>query len=464
MKRDSNLNLIWVLLYFCVYFYLLTGNIWADEAQKGRWQTIRILDLQTAQWIALAENANFAASTARIGQAFAQKEQAHAAYWPTINVSMAASHYNMSNSLFEQQLQSARLVNPLAEIDDPVENYSFNFSISYVLFDGFLSKHQFLAAKMGHEITKVQHQNAKRLLLQQVANLFFRSQLARENVAIAQANIDFYKQKLKEAQARQDIGSGSLSDSLNFQVQLNSAKTTLIQTREIYQLALLEMADALGIPNFSKSIDLAKLEAEMSEELETPDVQQYIDQAFENRPDVLLYDKMIKQAKVQEKASMAYNYPFLKVSAVYQGDRTDNYQWQDDDFGNTVTANLTYPIFSGGYYQAKTKQARYRIKETENNWQYISKKIDTQVRQAITSVKAAQAQLTLQQDNAKLVKQNRDLVEKEYAAGQNSLVRLNEAQRDLITARSRLAAALVSLHQAWQNLLAATGEILLAFE
>lgn len=52
------------------------------------------------------------------------------------------------------------------------------------------------------------------------------------------------------------------------------------------------------------------------------------------------------------------------------------------------------------------------------------------------------------------------MVEKEYAAGQVSLVRLNEAQRDLTTARSRLALALASLQQAWFNLETDTGRIL----
>jgi outer membrane protein TolC len=462
MKRL--LNIAQTSLYIILCFVLLFDSVFADVSKKGIWQTIKILDLTTAQWIALAENADFAASTSRIGQAIAQKEQAHAAYWPKLNFSMGASRNDMSNSLYDQQLLTAKFINPLAEIDDPVENYSLSLSVSYNLFDGFLSKHQYLAAKLGHEISHVQHQNAKRLLLQQVANYFFHTQLARENVEIAQANIDFYEQKLKEAKARQDIGSGSLSDSLNFQVQLNSARTTLIQARESFQLALLDMADVLGIPVFSKIITLASLETEQSEELTSPDVQKNIAQAFSNRPDILLYEKIVKQAKEQEKAAMAYNYPFLQINAVYQGDRTENYQWQDDDFGNTVAAKITYPIFSGGYYQAKIKQAQYRVKETEKSWQYISKKIDTQVRQAITSVTSAQAQVTLQRDNAKLVQRNRDLVEKEYAAGQNSLVRLNEAQRDLITARSHLAAALVSLHQAWQNLMAATGEILLPFE
>lgn len=58
------------------------------------------------------------------------------------------------------------------------------------------------------------------------------------------------------------------------------------------------------------------------------------------------------------------------------------------------------------------------------------------------------------------MQQNRDLVEKEFAAGQGSLVRLNEAQRDLVTAQARLALALVSLRLTWHNLRTSTGEIL----
>jgi outer membrane protein TolC len=58
-----------------------------------------------------------------------------------------------------------------------------------------------------------------------------------------------------------------------------------------------------------------------------------------------------------------------------------------------------------------------------------------------------------------LVQKNRDLVEKEYKAGVGSLVRLNEAQRDLTAAQVRLAAAQVALRQAWYDLWSATGQI-----
>ncbi|KPA18797.1 outer membrane efflux protein [Candidatus Magnetomorum sp. HK-1] len=453
-----------VLLFGYLFLYALTCTAFASDSQKILWQSIRILDLETAQWIALAENKDFAASTARIGQAMAQKKQAGASYWPKINFSAGAVRTKLSDTLYNAQIAPIRLINPLAELDDPIESYTLSLSISYALFDGFLSKNQFLSAQLGHEISQRQHQNYKRVLLQQVANLFFRTQLARENVSIAEANIDFYQQKLDEAKARQDIGSGSLSDALNFQVQLNAARTTQIQANETYQLALLDMADSLGIPCFSDHVTLARLETEKAKDLAEPDISKNLEKALEHRPEIILYQKMIEQAEKQKKATMAYQYPFIQINANYQGERKNNYHWGDANFGNTFSANITYPIFAGGYYNAKTKQAKYKVKETQNIWQHIQKSINSGVRKAIERVKAAQDQVRLQRDNAILVQRNRDLVEKEYAAGQNSLVRLNEAQRDLITAKSRSAAALVSLHQAWKNLMAETGQILLSFE
>ena len=453
-----------LLLLGCFMIWWGHLSVFAEDKPPIKWETITVLNLETAQWIALAENANIQAIIAKIGQANAQAQQAKAAYWPKLNLSADAARTRLSNSEYRKQLTNARLINPMATMDNVMKTYGLNLSVSYALFDGFLSKYQYLSAVTGHEISKVQYQNAKRLLLQQVANLFFRAQLARENVAIAEANIHFYQQKLDEAEARHEAGSGSLSDALNFQVQLNSARTTLIQANESYQLVLLDLAESLGISYFSDQVTLSQLETEKEKDLAQPEVKEYLKHANSLRPDIVLYQKMIDQAKHQEKAAKANFFPSIHVNGVYQGARPDDYQWEKDNFGNMVSVNMTYPIFAGGYYWQKIKQTSFQIKEATKTYQYIQKSIEIQVRQAIEQVKAAQEEVQLQRDNAILVQRNRDLVEKEYAAGQNSLVRLNEAQRDLITAKSRSAAALVSLYLAWQNLLAETGQILMAFE
>ena len=60
-------------------------------------------------------------------------------------------------------------------------------------------------------------------------------------------------------------------------------------------------------------------------------------------------------------------------------------------------------------------------------------------------------------ESVKLVEENRELAKNEYEAGEASLLRLNEAQRDLNRTYSRMAQAVVSFHRANQRLLAATG-------
>ena len=90
--------------------------------------------------------------------------------------------------------------------------------------------------------------------------------------------------------------------------------------------------------------------------------------------------------------------------------------------------------------------------------------VASEVRTATEKVFSAQKQLLLQRDNARLVQQNRDLVEKEYKAGVGSLVRLNEAQRDLTRAQVGLAVSRTALRQAWYDLKSVSGEIATSFD
>src|SRR5690606_18615930 len=104
--------------------------------------------------------------------------------------------------------------------------------------------------------------------------------------------------------------------------------------------------------------------------------------------------------------------------------------------------------------------AKYAAEEAEHRTDSVSIDVVSDVRTAIQNLATAQQQLILQRATAEFVSRNRDLVEKEYDAGQGSLVRLNEAQRDLIEAQSRLALARVALRQAWHDLRTATAETL----
>jgi outer membrane protein TolC len=153
----------------------------------------------------------------------------------------------------------------------------------------------------------------------------------------------------------------------------------------------------------------------------------------------------------------------MQLAGSIDGERANSGRFEGDDFGNTIGLYLTYRLYSGGERRARLAEAKYQEREAEENLRSTSIGVSADVREAVATVRSAQYELELQLKNAALVMENRDLVEKEYQAGQASLVRLNEAQRNLTQAQGRLALARVGLRQSLKNLDVSTGRILLAF-
>jgi len=295
-----------------------------------------------------------------------------------------------------------------------------------------------------------------------VASAYFSAQLALENIAIAKADEAFNQRQLTEAEARYRIGSGALSDVLNFKIRVNEAKTSLINAERIYEEALFGLAALLGMPGsrFPGDMTFARLKQETDEEMKQPNPDTMTAYALLHRPDIAANDFVLKQTEAQIKIARSRYYPFVNLAASVDGDRTEDPGFSQDDFGSRIGLNLTVNLFSGGSDRAKIREAKYRHLEQQQILEDLKLQVSSQVRSSSNLLFSTQRQLVLQRANTDLNRQNRDLVEKEYAAGQVSLVRLNEAQRDLTTAQSRLALALASLRQAWFNLETDTGRIL----
>lgn len=423
---------------------------------------IETLDLRTAAKIALSRNPSLAAAEARVRQAQERLIQARSAYWPSLDATLSGARVSLSESDYQSALKTARLFSPNAAVDEPQSRYQTALTATWLLFDGFQRKFARASAQYGQSQSEAARSETKRLLLSSVASAYFSAQLALENIAIARADEAFNQRQLIDAQARHRIGTGSLSDVLNFKIRVNEARTRLISAERIYQEAMFGLAALLGMPGsrFPDGMALARLKQETAAEMTRPDPDALADYALLHRPDLAANDYALKQAESQVKIARGRYYPAINLAASVAGDRTDDAGFTGDDFGNSVGFNLTYNLFAGGSDRARVREAKYREVEQQKNLEDLKLRVSSQVRASSNLLLSTQRQLVLQRANTDLNQQNRDLVEKEYAAGQVSLVRLNEAQRDLTTAQSRLALSLAALRQAWFNLETDTGRIL----
>jgi outer membrane protein TolC len=228
---------------------------------------------------------------------------------------------------------------------------------------------------------------------------------------------------------------------------------------------MIALAALLGLPESAlpEQIELASLAPPSPVQLADPQVGELVEIAFRLRPDLQQSEWSVEQAAANVKVARAEYYPTISLLASLDGERPDDPSFETDDFGNSVGISISYNIFAGGLYRAQYQRAKASLYEAEKIKETVRIDASSAVRTAVTRLRSTQKQLPLQRASAELVQRNRDLVEKEYKAGVGSLVRLNEAQRDLVTAQVRLAIARVSLHQAWYELQSATGEILTIF-
>lgn len=456
----------WVCLV-CFQFSVALAAAWGEgmpvvETGAASLAGITILDLDVAKRIALADNPGLAAAETRLHQASERVRQASAAYLPRVDATGSASRVGLSDNSLASQLETARLFDPSASIDDPEDYFSAGLNASYVVFDGFARKYNYEVEQLGEMQAQEATREARRLLLSAVATAFFNAQLARENIAIAVADETFNLRQVAEAEARLRVGTGALSDVLNFKIQVNAAKSRMNQFNLEYRRFIIGLAALMGVPDagLPPGLDLNELVSEDKTEMILPETEVLVAEALAKRPDLKVTDFRIQQSEARIQLARSALFPMLNLSAELTGNRDNDTGFESDDFGYTVGVKVSYNLFSGGATQARVREARWAQSEAEKLYADLSLTVASDVRDAVAQLDRAQSELKLQRANTALVEKNRDLVAKEYAAGQGTLVRLNEAQRDLITAQSRLALALVSLRQAWQNVESATGRIL----
>lgn len=467
-----------------------------------------ILNLETAQRIAMRDNPSLRAAEERVTQAKFRIKQAQSEWYPSLRAGVSASVTELSDQVLDDarrdirqgqlsriggvvdasmgNLSSINLGTPMTnftalaaglvtigadlrdslnDLDDTNESYQATLSATWLIFDGFGRKFRNASVRFAAEEIEASYLEAQRLLLAGVATAYYNVQLARENVAIAGADQAFNERQLKESEARRRVGTGSLSDVLNFEIRVRAAQTNVVLANRNHEVALIALAELMGLDQSERApeFDVAMLPDEADENLEPPSPDGLIVYALAHRPDLVRADFTIDRADAIVKAQRSEFYPSLSAFASQDAFRSRNIEFNSDDFAGTVGVRVDYDIFVGGRRSATVKEAKAFVREAEYLREDVQRFIESDVRQAVANVATSQIELRIQRETTQYVERNLELVEKEYREGQGSLVRLNEAQRDLISQQSRLALARVALGLTWHDLRTATAQTLESF-
>jgi len=444
-----------------------------------------VLDLESARAIAVRANPDVHAAQARLENATARIAEARSRYYPTVLFRHDATrtfHTPASRNRLNTLLQPSQpvpadldtgnfavttLVNalrrPLFGFSNPQgDTNSFSehataFTMSWTIFDGFVREAQLLAAKHVYRASWAALQDVERLIVQAVDAAYYRVQLAEEQIRIARADEEFSREQYEETKKLKAAGRATQTDADNFRVRVLAAQadvTAAVGRRETGRVVLAEL---MGIADVSLPADLrlSPLADETVEEMTLPGPGPWIDRALENRPDIRQLKSLLESEFEQVRATKGLFQPVIATSASWGYDRTSNLNYDADDQSSAAAVEFRWELFTGGRRTALLREAEAARAEVAANLKRIELSVQADVRSAIIALENVQQFIVLQRETLETARENRRIVQAGYVAGKETLNRLNEAQRDFITAEANLALARLRLREAWSDLHAA---------
>lgn len=258
--------------------------------------------------------------------------QANTVFTGTANLKQTLDNYNfnytqgfstgtlMTVGFLNSRTSSNAIFNSL----NPYLNTSFNFQLRQHLLQGFgfnSNQRWIRIARNNRAITDAAFQNQIMQTVSQIENIYWDLVNAYENVQVQQRALELAEKTLSDTQKQVDIGTLAPITVVQSQSSVATAKQNLIVSQTNLQLEQLLMKNAVTRNSTDPIMAVAPViptdTLQINEPFEVPSVEQLIDSALKNRPEIIQSRLNLTNREVGLKAIKNLQLPTLDVFAFY---------------------------------------------------------------------------------------------------------------------------------------------------
>lgn len=408
------------------------------------------LTLEQAWGISLRENPTEQIARARLEQAEARYNQARSSYQPRLALSAGGSRVEIAENSFTS----------FPGQPDNAELYEAGLNATWLLWDNGTRKNQVASARFLSEASGAALLDSREQLLAEVGRAFTSAQLARANLQIAEADVEFQNRQLENSIRKEEAGLDSRTDRLNFEIRKLGAENTSVQQQAAYESAMAALGALLGQPAEQPLPPPVKLAPEDQKlPTEIPDVPTLWQQARETLPALEQAALREEAARAQVEALKGAYGPDLSAFGNLKAERRDDPSFENGDLGNAIGLQLSWDLWTGDVRKQRVIEADAQLRESQAQSRQVQLQAVSTIQQVHAEYVASVKSENISAKTYELSRENRDLVEASYQAGRETLLRLNEAQRDFNNAGSRYVSARLQRQLAWIRLQQATGTL-----
>ena len=343
-----------------------------------------------------------------------------------------------------------------------IQSFELALDLNYTVFDFGARSGRIDAARARLLSANFAFNDTHRSVIDQVEQAYYRLLNSMGQEDSAQASLANAKAVEQAAQERLTNGLATLPDVLEARSATAQAEYDLQSVLGAEEIARGDLATAVGT-SASVSIRVQTLD-----QLPTPDsigetVEETIDRAFAQRPDLMQQAAEIRTANARLKQARAAYYPTLGVNvspaipSLYGMQQP--FHWSHTaDLTGSMSFNLNWTVFDGGARKSRAAQAQADIHAAEAQTNLKKNQVADEVWTAYSNLNTAFRQHRTAIALVEAASQSYDAALESYKYGLRNLLDVTAAQRSLAQARSADVFARTQVLTAVAELAFATGD------
>lgn len=174
---------------------------------------------------------------------------------------------------------------------------------------------------------------------------------------------------------------------------------------------------------------------------ESDDLEDWIDKARKNHPILKSYAHRIVYQEAELKKNKGQHWPSLELVGGYNSTNTNNTLETERISYSSLGFQVSLPVFSGGYTQAKVNEARAVLGQTRKEYDSTLAEITQKLSEAFFGIRSNVAKIDALRAANKSASTSLESNKKSLEAGVRTTIDVLNAQRELQRVRARLLQA-----------------------
>ncbi len=410
------------------------------------------MTLEDAVKIALSNN--FSINIARNESKIADNNASigNAGFLPSLD---ASTTYLKSSNDTKQEYVDGRIINSNGAQST---NITAGLNLNWTIFDGL---EMFANIDMLKELNKIGQENFKSEVENNIADItdvYFNLIREKQVLDVLNETIVISEERVRIAESKKDVGSGSKFDLRQAQVDLNEDRSNLLKEELTYEQLKVSLNQLLG-RDVSSDFNVGDtINIDMNLNLD-----QLKSLTLSQSTALEIARKNLTLSDINLRLSRAELYPVISLNGGY------NYTNSESEAGFIksnrnyslsygVTASLN--LFNGLNTRRKIENAEIGIENSKLNFDQVRTGIEANLLNTYKKYLNSLQLVKLENENLTIAKESVDIALERLKLGNITPLEFRETQRKLIDAKSRLVSAQFDAKSAETELLRISGQLI----